>query len=361
MRASQRDRLSCREMRESETEVVMEILREGWGALDTRLLLYALTRPPCLLAMAVAGCGLRFVLGSCLTALLSPLLLCAGLLWLGLSARRRGQYGPFPGIGAYPRPEAYSKSEEAYTSAEASPESEACSEPEAYSDSEPYSKSQANPKPAAHSSPEPDSESEAYKSSEASSNPEAYSNPQQDSNPEAYSKSDTYKSSDDDSKTEAYARPEAYSKPVASPKPDAYYKSEAYSRSKGRSKPEASSPHPRATTEAGPVILVAIRGHDEEVCGCLGITAGHGGTAELSCLAVAPWRRRDGVASFLLAQAEARAHRLGYARVIARPELVNKAALALFRARGYRPALGGQGGGGGFICCQLTLEFVKEL
>ncbi|XP_072884812.1 probable N-acetyltransferase 14 [Hemitrygon akajei] len=82
-------KVECREIRECDREIVLEIMRECWGESENRLLLFALTRPPSLLLLALASSALRFLLASSAAALLLPLLLAAALLKLALVSFHR--------------------------------------------------------------------------------------------------------------------------------------------------------------------------------------------------------------------------------------------------------------------------------
>ncbi|XP_005990463.1 probable N-acetyltransferase 14 [Latimeria chalumnae] len=68
-------KLSVREMKEDESEIVLEILKDGFRDTENRLILYILTRPLALLILAVVSSGLRFILNSFILALLVPVLL----------------------------------------------------------------------------------------------------------------------------------------------------------------------------------------------------------------------------------------------------------------------------------------------
>ncbi|XP_062891591.1 probable N-acetyltransferase 14 [Mobula hypostoma] len=82
-------KVECRQIRECDRDIVLEIMRECWGESENRLLLFALTRPPSLLLLALASSALRFLLASSAAALLLPLLLAAALLKLALVSLRR--------------------------------------------------------------------------------------------------------------------------------------------------------------------------------------------------------------------------------------------------------------------------------
>ncbi|XP_041036013.1 N-acetyltransferase 14 [Carcharodon carcharias] len=82
-------KLKFREMLETETEIVMEMLKDGSRETENRLLLYAMTRPAALLLMAVGSSALRFALSSFVAALLAPVLCAAALLRLALRRRAR--------------------------------------------------------------------------------------------------------------------------------------------------------------------------------------------------------------------------------------------------------------------------------
>ncbi|XP_078390408.1 putative N-acetyltransferase 14 [Cetorhinus maximus] len=83
------NKLKFREMLETETEIVMEMLKDGSRETENRLLLYAMTRPAALLLMAVGSSALRFALSSFAAALLAPMLCAAALLKLALRRRAR--------------------------------------------------------------------------------------------------------------------------------------------------------------------------------------------------------------------------------------------------------------------------------
>nr|XP_028558070.1 N-acetyltransferase 14 isoform X2 [Podarcis muralis] len=69
------EQLTIREMREEETPIVLELLKDGFKDTENRLILYVLTRPLALLLMAVVSSGLRFFLNSFVVALVLPVLL----------------------------------------------------------------------------------------------------------------------------------------------------------------------------------------------------------------------------------------------------------------------------------------------
>ncbi|XP_067878133.1 probable N-acetyltransferase 14 [Heterodontus francisci] len=118
----------------------------------------------------------------------------------------------------------------------------------------------------------------------------------------------------------------------------------------------------RLPPPAGGQLWVAV--HDgEDVCGCVAFDPRDGGgrggdppSVELLRLAVGRWHRRSGVATFLLAALEAWARAEGRRRVTLRVEAANRAAVALFEKRGYRPS-----GGGGGLCSGISLEYAKDL
>uniref|UniRef100_UPI00398F8D35 probable N-acetyltransferase 14 n=1 Tax=Pristiophorus japonicus TaxID=55135 RepID=UPI00398F8D35 len=92
-----RSKLEFREMEGDEAEIVWEMLEDGSREMETRLMLFAMTRPAALLLMAVASSALRLALSSFAAALVVPVACFAVLLKLGLLLRRlrdsRGRRG----------------------------------------------------------------------------------------------------------------------------------------------------------------------------------------------------------------------------------------------------------------------------
>ncbi|XP_069462704.1 probable N-acetyltransferase 14 [Ambystoma mexicanum] len=76
------DRVSVREMREEESQLVLEMLKDGFKDTENRLILYVLTRPMSLLILAVVSSGLRFLINSFIAALLIPVLVAIVILKL---------------------------------------------------------------------------------------------------------------------------------------------------------------------------------------------------------------------------------------------------------------------------------------
>ncbi|XP_043937476.1 N-acetyltransferase 14 [Protopterus annectens] len=89
-------KLSIREMNEDESEMVLEMLKDGFRDTENRLILHIITRPLALLCMAVVSSALRFLINSFIAALLVPVLLAVIglklLLWRSQDLRRLYSY-----------------------------------------------------------------------------------------------------------------------------------------------------------------------------------------------------------------------------------------------------------------------------
>jgi GNAT superfamily N-acetyltransferase len=94
---------------------------------------------------------------------------------------------------------------------------------------------------------------------------------------------------------------------------------------------------PDASELAPPTGVFLVAWIDAEPVGCGGVRAHAGDVGELKRMYVKPDKRRTGVARAVLTELEARARRLGYARLRLETGVRQPEAIALYRSAGYEP------------------------
>lgn len=87
---------------------------------------------------------------------------------------------------------------------------------------------------------------------------------------------------------------------------------------------------------AGPNVRFVVARYDERAVGCGALVLGSDGMAELKRMIVAAHVRRQGVARAVLTALETIARELGVQTILLETGTLNRAAIALYRAVGYR-------------------------